>query len=266
MNFTKYFIAGKDYILLRSLEGHLHADIKKASALCDRHQGVGADGIFSFWQNGDKIVQISGLLNNGQIMRDFSSASICACFDRFSESHAADITFTTKNEVISEIKCDFSGNIPRIFYRIPSVPGSAACGHINRRTEIGNRILTVTSACFSGLHGVHFSDCRQSLDINYLGRHFSRNSLFCKKADFIIAQKTDCNTYEIDFYENGTGCPRPTLSVFVATTLAAIKTGRQKFHDEINVISGENKVSLICHSETEAEISCEIRKAAVCSI
>ncbi len=260
MNFTKYLIAGKDYVYIDYADKEKEGLLRQAVGLCDRVKGTGADGFFTFQQNNHKNGQISGLLQNGQIMRDFSSASICACFDAFSKTDAAGSAFSFKNAGISEVICDFAEDMTLIYCRFSPSERSFPADTVNRRTEIGNRILTVTPIYISGIHGVHFTECINQLDINYLGSHFSRNSLFQRQADFILAQKTDSCTYEIAFYENGTGCPRPALSSFISTALAAINTGRQKFNERISIICGGSFVSVICRNENTFEISCEVRK------
>ncbi len=260
MKFTKYFIAGKDYLLVPDINCHEAICSNRAITLCDRTAGVGADGIFTFQQNNTKNIEISGLLQNGQIMRDFSSASICACFDTFSKTDVTNLTFSFENQAFSELNCDFSGDTAQIFCRIPPTGTGKATDCINRRTEIGNRILTVTAVELSGIHGVHFSQCRNLLDINYLGRHFSRNSLFNKQADFILAQKTDDNTYEIDFYENCTGNPRPTACAFMSVALASIRTGQQKYNEKLHIVNAGNCVSIVCRSDESFDITCDIRR------
>lgn len=260
MNFTKYFIAGKDYLLTSYENLCEYTRNNEAVALCDRVKGAGADGIIAFQQNNPKNTQIRGLLSNGQIMRDFSSALICACFDAFLKTDAVNSAITLKNEVISEANCNFSEDKALIFCQFSPPARSFPADTINRRTEIGNRILTVTPIHLSGIHGIHFSQCKNQLNINYLGEHFSRNSLFGKQADFILAQKSDCNTYEFDFYENGTGCPRPTASAFMSVALAAIKTGQQNFNETINIISNGNCAEIICRDEKSFEVICEVRK------
>lgn len=260
MNFTKYFIAGKDYLLVPAESYPGCTPGSTADMLCDRVGGIGADGIFTFQQNNGKNIEISGLSSDGQIMRDFSSASICACFDIFSETDVINLTFSFENQAFSELNCDFSGNNALISYRFHPVTDNKKTDYISKRTEIGNRILTVTAVELSGIHGVHFSQCKNNLNINYLGAHFSRNSLFNKQGNLILAEKTGSNTYEIDFYENGTGNPRPTASAFMAVALAVIRTGQQKYNEKIHLVNAGNCVRIVCRSDELFDITCDIRK------
>jgi len=45
LKFTKMNGAGNDFVLLDNLDGHLQLDTAQIASLCDRHRGVGADGV-----------------------------------------------------------------------------------------------------------------------------------------------------------------------------------------------------------------------------
>jgi diaminopimelate epimerase len=45
MRFSKYHGTGNDFVMLQDLEGRLTLDATLVSALCDRHMGIGADGV-----------------------------------------------------------------------------------------------------------------------------------------------------------------------------------------------------------------------------
>ncbi|HEV8571722.1 MAG TPA: diaminopimelate epimerase [Actinomycetota bacterium] len=45
MKFSKYHGTGNDFVMIQDLEGRLALDSTLVSALCDRHMGIGADGL-----------------------------------------------------------------------------------------------------------------------------------------------------------------------------------------------------------------------------
>src|SRR5438093_1194828 len=45
LHFTKMNGAGNDFILIDNRTGHVHLDRTQIACLCDRHRGIGADGI-----------------------------------------------------------------------------------------------------------------------------------------------------------------------------------------------------------------------------
>ena len=103
LRFTKMNGAGNDFILIDNRAGDVHLDRKKIADLCDRHRGVGADGIL--------------LLENAANRADFrmryfnadgGEAEMCGngarCFARFANKVAKPqkkISFETPAGVIS---------------------------------------------------------------------------------------------------------------------------------------------------------------------
>ena len=103
LRFTKMNGAGNDFILIDNRAGDVHLDRKKIADLCDRHRGVGADGIL--------------LLENATNRADFrmryfnadgGEAEMCGngarCFARFANKVAkpqTEISFETPAGVIS---------------------------------------------------------------------------------------------------------------------------------------------------------------------
>jgi diaminopimelate epimerase len=74
MRFSKYHGTGNDFVMIQDLEGRLTLDPMLVAALCDRHMGIGADGViriapseaadfFMDYWNADG--QIAGMCGNG---------------------------------------------------------------------------------------------------------------------------------------------------------------------------------------------------------
>lgn len=259
MNFTKYHIAGKDYIFIAGENDFSRLQKNSISSLCNRHKGIGAEGIFTFNKNQGKMSLLRGFTQNGDIMQNFSSASICGFFEQFLLTTATEYTFSSEsgiNYTVNAIKSD-SKALFGAYLKSSQTEGIFST--TNRKTEIGNRILTVTPIELISIYAVHFSDCKEKLQLSYLGHHISHNSMLKKSASLILAQETDKNTFDISFYENSTGNSRPDISAFAATALAACKNSICRFGDEISVSYSNNKVDVICFSEKNVYIkaSCE---------
>lgn len=260
MNFIKYHIAGKDYIYCADKTAFPNLTDKDILSICDRHKGVGADGIFTFCETSAKTSLIKGFSDNGDIMRNFSSASICAIFELFSSTGITKHTFLSANGQKFTVKTDISEEAPVFSCTLETHTSDGIFGEINRKTEIGNRILTITPVSLQSIHAVHFTECREKLNIEYLGRHISKNSLFRKEANLILAQHSGNNSFNISFYENKTGCPRPVISAFGGTALAACRNGLCDYGDEITVTCSKNTVNIICHSPETVTVKCTCEK------
>ena len=256
MQFRKYHISGKDYIYCPDRNIFENLTENRITGICDRLRGVGADGIFTFHQNSPKTSIIKGFSQNGECMRNFSSASICALFELFLTTGVAEHIFLSQCGDKFAVKTDISASVPVFFCELTCPPPDGIFSLESRKTEIGNRILTVTPVSLHGIYAVHFTECRGNLDIGYLGQHISRHSLFRKAGNLILAERTDKNSLNISFYENGTGRPRPDISAFAATALAACRSGSLNFGDEISVSCNENTVFVTCETEEQITIRC----------
>lgn len=256
MNFTKYHIAGKDYIYCPDNSNFRNLSENCILNICDRFRGAGADGIFTFCKVSAKTSLIKGFSDNGDIMRNFSSASICAIFEQFLTTGITEHTFSSENGQKFTVKSDISEENNLFFCTIEAQATDGIFRETNRKTEIGNRILTITPVRLHSIYTVHFTDCRDKLNKDYLGQHISKNSLFGKEANLILAETVGENSFDISFYENNTGCPRPAISAFGAAALAACRNGIGKYNEEISVICNGNTVKIICNSTDSVTIKC----------
>src|SRR6201981_331829 len=103
LRFTKMNGAGNDFILIDNRAGEIHLDRRQIARLCDRHRGVGADG----------VLLLEKASNNADFrMRYFNAdggeAEMCGngarCFARFANKVARaqrKVSFETPAGVIS---------------------------------------------------------------------------------------------------------------------------------------------------------------------
>lgn len=261
MHFTKYHISGKDYIYCPEKNDFEKLTKNTITGICNRHSGVGADGIFTFYQNSSKTSIIKGFNQSGECMRNYSSAAICALFELFLTAGVTEHTFLSENGSKFAVKTDNSASPPAFFCKLTSALSDGIFGTKAEKTEIGNRILTVTPVNLHGIYAVHFTECSSKLDISYLGQHISKHSLFKKSGNLILAEKTDKNSLNISFYENGTGCPRPEISAFAATALAACRNKSLNYGEEADVSCNGNAVFITCETQDTVTIRCTCKRA-----
>lgn len=260
MNFVKLFAAGRDYIFLNDKNAFEIIKGADAVGLCDRKKGIGADGIFSLLQKDGKNSQIKGFWYNGEIMQDFSAASICAAFVLLCEKNIKAHTFSGENGEFFIVSDRLSDNEALVSCDMGKGEFNLKYPAIKRKTQLGNRILTLTAVKLHGIHTVHFSECKDMLDLIYLGEKVSRNSLFEKRADFVLCQKNGTDLFEIDYYENNTGYRYPVLSAFTAAALCACKTGEAEYNEEIRISCKDSDAFVVCKENNEAILQCTVRK------
>ena len=159
LKFTKMNGAGNDFVILDNRDGSLALDTTTIARLCDRHRGVGADGLL--------VVEPA---QNGADFRmryynsDGGEAEMCGngarCFARFAQKiggNADDVSFETMAGVI---RAKMLGDNVRIQM---SEPHSLA---LNETLRAGSARVVVHSLNTGVPHAVVFvGDCTKSADL-----------------------------------------------------------------------------------------------------
>lgn len=114
VSFTKMNGAGNDFVMLDNRQGTLSLEIPQIAALCDRHRGVGADGVLMV-----EPAQSGADFRMRYYNADGGEAEMCGngarCFARYAKrvslSEKSSISFETQAGVIG---ADFEGELVRL--------------------------------------------------------------------------------------------------------------------------------------------------------
>jgi diaminopimelate epimerase len=197
LNFTKMNGAGNDFVLLDNRDASLHFDGKTIERICDRHRGVGADGLL--------LVEPA---QNGADFRmryynsDGGEAEMCGngarCFARFANRIAGSresVSFETQAGVIT---AQFIGDLVKI---VMSEPKDL---RLKDSIEAARQTLTVHSVNTGVPHAVVLVDDLGAVNVQQLGSAIRYHEHFAPKgtnANFIHA--IDEKTIAIRTYERG---------------------------------------------------------------
>lgn len=198
LTFTKMNGAGNDFVMLDNREGQLALSKDEIAALCDRHRGVGSDG----------LLMVEPAQNGADFrMRYYNSdggeAEMCGngarCFARFAQKISGkdgDISFETQAGVIT---AKFFGDLVEIQM---SEPHSLK---LNETLDLAGEVHTVHSLNTGVPHAVVFvqNDLAKT-DVRKLGAALRYHTHFAPKgtnANFV--QQLDWNTIQIRTYERG---------------------------------------------------------------
>jgi len=197
LTFTKMNGAGNDFVMLDNRDGSLALEKAQIARLCDRHRGVGADGLL--------LVEPA---QNGADFRmryfnaDGGEADMCGngarCFARFAQKvsgRAGDVAFETLAGVIT---AKFFGDIVQIQM---SEPHSL---RLNDALDVAGQPTTVHSMNTGVPHAVVFVDDLAGTDIRQLGAALRYHPHFAPKgtnANFV--QQLGPQSIAIRTYERG---------------------------------------------------------------
>ena len=197
LTFTKMNGAGNDFVMLDNRDGKLALDKAQIAQLCDRHRGIGADGLLAIEP-----------AENGADFRmryynaDGGEAEMCGngarCFARFAQKvtgKSGNISFETQAGVIT---AKFFGDIVQIQM---SEPHSL---RLNDALDVAGERLTVHSLNTGVPHAVVFVDNLEGTDLRRLGAALRYHPHFAPKgtnANFV--QQVGPQAMAIRTYERG---------------------------------------------------------------
>lgn len=197
LTFTKMNGAGNDFVVLDNREGKLALDKAQIARLCDRHRGVGADGLLAV-----EPAQSGADFRMRYYNSDGGEAEMCGngarCFARFAQrvsGQAGDISFETQAGVI---RAKFFGDLVQIQM---SEPHSL---RLNETLEVTGEAHNVHSVNTGVPHAVVFVDDLETVDVRKLGAGLRYHPHFAPKGtNANFAKKVDAQTIAIRTYERG---------------------------------------------------------------
>ena len=211
LTFTKMNGAGNDFVLLDNRAGTLALDKAQIARLCDRHRGIGADGVLVVESaEGAEGTRADGdgREKNGADFRmryynaDGGEAEMCGngarCFARFAQrisGRPGDVSFETMAGVISARSI---GEHVRIAMSEPHAL------RLSLPLDVAGRALTVHAINTGVPHAVLFVDDLAPIDVRGLGAALRYHAHFSPKgtnANFV--EKVGPQAIAIRTYERG---------------------------------------------------------------
>lgn len=234
MQFSKWHGLGNDFIFVYALEEELSTYSGLAEKMCDRHFGIGADGL---------IVLLPGRTTDF-IMRIFNSdgseAEMCGnairCAARYVHeaklTQKTKITFETHAGIITPEILNMDGpealvrvdmGEPRTKRSLIPMTGNGDDLAINLPLEVGSATYRITGVSVGNPHCVIFVEDVSKIDLPAIGPLIENHPLFPKKTNVEFVQILDETRLRMRVWERGAGitlaCGTGASSVLVAAVL-----------------------------------------------
>lgn len=248
MKFSKLQAAGNDFILVNGIE-YPNLDLGViAKKVCDRHFGIGADGLMTCEKS--EIADIKMNYYNSDGSRGEMCGNGIRCFSKFvydigvvrkekfsveTDAGIKYITLTLENEGVKYIEVDMG----QVDFRSKSVPCTIDKEFVfEEELEVEGQILKFSSVLMGVPHTVVFVDDYSNYDVDKLGNSMEHNlKLFPKKTNVNFIKVLDDENIEIKTWERGasrtlgcgTGC---CSSAAVAHKLGKIKGNKVRLITE----------------------------------
>jgi diaminopimelate epimerase len=242
MRFAKYHGTGNDFVMIEDMQDSLHLDPGSISSLCDRHRGVGADGViriapadeadfFMDYANADgEPVEMCGngirCLAKYVYDRGLTTAREIDVLTRAGIKH---LLIHAEDGVAQTVTVDMGP--PTLERKGLPMTGDPMDRFVGRSFEVDGRTYPATAVSMGNPHLVLFlepEDDLGALDVPRLGRMVEHRPEFPNRtnAEFVLVQG---ETIRMRVWERGSGetmaCGTGACAALVASALAG-RTGR----------------------------------------
>jgi len=241
MKFTKWQGIGNDFVIVNGFQETIVDYPRKAIEVCDRHFGIGADGLVIALPS--EIADFRMRIFNS----DGSEAEMCGnvtrCFARYVYENGltakTDLTIETLAGIIKPKLLFEDGKIsavcvdmgePRLKRGEIPMTGNAKEQAVNVPLNVGETNYDITCVSMGNPHCIIFTDEAETLDLQALGRPIEVHAMFPRKTNVEFVKVLDRNTLRMRVWERGAGitlaCGTGTCAAVVAAVLNN-KTERQ---------------------------------------
>lgn len=232
LKFEKYHGTGNDFIIIEDAQGF---DLSKlAKKVCDRHFGIGADGMM--------IAQNSDLADAKMVFynADGSIAPMCGNGIRCFAKYVYDHNIVLKKDFIVEtlagqMKVTLESDehqTTRVTINLGLPSFENAFGEMTLKVDETSFDLTTLN--MGTLHSVILTDDLESLDIEKFGKAIESHRVFPQKINVNFVEILDKDTLKVSTFERGVGrtlsCGTGSAASVVVSNLKGLANSKAIVH------------------------------------
>jgi len=202
IEFTKMHGLGNDFVVINNMNGRIKLNKGQIQFICDRHKGIGADGVILV----EPFDEADCFMN--YINADGSEAQMCGngvrCITKFLKDNLPkdkqkDIFKIATRSGVKEIQCfpdgTFSVNMGRPSFSNPDFVGESM--------EIGG--VTLNFVSMGNPFAIALVDDMTKYDFEILGPLIENHKDFPNKINFELVQQINSNEFKVRVWERGCG-------------------------------------------------------------
>ena len=238
INFTKYHGLGNDFILIDNRHDHTPClTSEQAMKLCDRHFGVGADGvIFALPPQGDSDYTMRIYNSDG------SEPEMCGNGIRCLAHFVADLEGKTDTNTVynvhtlagmirpqlqggDQVKVNM-GDPYLLAEEIPTTLGNPQTKVINEPLTVAQKTWQVTCVSMGNPHCITFVENADAIDLEAIGSQFETHPVFPKRINTEFIEIVRRDYIKMRVWERGAGITLACGTGACASVVAGVLSDR----------------------------------------
>lgn len=243
MRFSKYEGLGNDFLIV-SEESSAALTPELVQRLCDRHFGVGGDGVLIVGQDGERP-SMRVINADGSRPEMCGNGLRCVALYLVEQRRAGSSSFVVDTEAGPHpVEVDLTGLRAaqvKVFMRKASLAAREVLRDqsgewIGRAFSCDNRELAMTTVSMGNPHAVIFSsDGFSQSEMASLGPGIERDARFVAGANVGFARVENPTTLDLTVWERGVGFTLACGTGACAAAVAAVETGQSPRNQELQV-------------------------------
>ena len=233
--FVKLHGTANDFVYVDAREGFPGDPTKLAPTLCDRHTGIGADGLILLLPSTEADCRM--VIYNADGSRPEMCGNGIRGFAKFVFDRriiAKDVLTVETDAGVKTLRCEVqAGRVTRVAvdmgtpeWRGPQIPVAAEGEVIDHPLEVAGRKYDVTCVAMGNPHCVVFLDDVARLPLAVLGPQFEHHPFFPKRVNTEFIRVASPTRLEMRVWERGAGETMACGTGACAAAVAAARTGR----------------------------------------
>jgi diaminopimelate epimerase len=240
LRFSKYEGLGNDFVIVEVVADEAGVGLEAAARICDRHLGVGADGVLLVRQ-GSSGVGMKVINADGSVPEMCGNGIRCVALHLVRTGRAASMRLTVDTDAgphaCRVLRGGVSGLV-EVSMRAPSLLPSdvPVLGNAPLRDAdfvVGAETLRITAVSMGNPHAVTFDDVGQSRTT--LGPMLQQNPSFPQGVNVGFARLVAPQRIALAVLERGAGWTQACGTGACAAAVAAVETGRAERERPIDV-------------------------------
>jgi diaminopimelate epimerase len=232
MDFTKMHGLGNDFVVIENLDGSIGDLRERAAFICDRHTGVGADGILVVEKS--DISDIKMIIINS----DGSEAEMCGngirCFAKYVFERGIIKTKkmnieTLAGNMIAELEVDKNNimlikiNMGRPSFEKEIIPFRSEMDNLDYNINIKNKVYRASTILMGVPHTIIYVDELIEEEVIEVGKIIEKLNLYPLKTNVNFVKVIDKGTIKIRTWERGAGITLACGTGTCASVVACLK-------------------------------------------